>query len=147
MDAMYSAIKGRRGGMLNDMEENAHQQNDDKPESVPSGESDMQGLVASLAPEQKQELLAMLVKDQAQAPEESNPAAIQEGAMGKGEMAELEQGAMEDEGDGHESEEQIMESMISSADSTRADQGATPRNLGERVKMNLATKLKNKGKG
>lgn len=147
MDAMYSAIKGRRGGMLNDMEENAHQTNDEPMgESVPSGQPDMQGLVESLKPEQKQQLLAMLVKDQAQGPDESNPAAIQEGAMGKGEMAELEQGAMDDE-DGHESEEQIMESMVSSADSTRADQGATPRNLGERVKMNLATKLKNKGKG
>lgn len=142
MDAMYSAIKGRRGSMLNDQEENAHQP---APEASPKEGGDMKDLVASLAPEQKSQLLAMLVQDQSQGEESSVPA-IQEGAMGKGEQAELEQGAMED-GDEHESEEQIMESMVSSADTTRADQGAVPRGLNDRVKMSLATKLKDKKKG
>lgn len=141
MDAMYSAIKGRRGGLLNDHEENAHQMPEEQ--GAPKGGGDMQGLVESLSPEQKSQLLALLVQEQA--PEgEAKPndaAAIQKGEMGPGEMAELDAEA----GEGHESEEEIMESMISSADKSRVDQGAKPRNLGERVKMSLASKLKKKG--
>ena len=50
------------------------------------------------------------------------------------------------EDDGHESEDEIMESMVSSADKSRADDDVKPRNLGERVKISLAKKLKGKGK-
>jgi len=146
---MQSAIKGRRGSMLNDMEENAHQLPDQK-EQKPGGSADMQGLVQSLSDDQKSELMGILSQDM-QPQKEVNAVSIQQGEMGPGEEAELAEysaeGEQEDAHGGHESEDQIMESMISSADKGRVDQGAKPRNLGERVKMSLANKLKNKGKG
>lgn len=144
MDGMLGAIKNKRGGLLNDQEENAHQP---PQESKPSKGPDMQGLVQSLSDDQKNQLLSLLVKDQSQDQPDGqmDNTQIQQGEMGPGEEAELGQEAMDD-GSEHESEDQIMESMTSSADKGRVEQGANPRNLGERVKMNLAKKLKDKGK-
>lgn len=137
MDAMYSAIKSRRGGLLNDQEENAHQE----PMEAKPGGMDMAGLVDALSPEQKSELLALLVGgEQAPAPAKAAPA-IEKGAMGPGEEAELSESL----GDGQESEGEIADSLLSSADSMRAVRGDKPRNLGERMKFDLAKKKQKKG--
>jgi hypothetical protein len=139
MDAMHSAIKGRRGGMLNEHEENAHQMPKES-----QGEGDMQGLVESLSDEQKAQLMGLLQQDMSEKP--ADGPALEKGSAGPGEEQEVAQMAMEDQGDEHESEDEIMESMISSADKGRVEQDVKPRNLAERMKMNLASKLKGKGK-
>jgi hypothetical protein len=59
--------------------------------------------------------------------------------MGPGEEAELEEMSL---GGEHESESEIAESMIGSSDKMRAERGDQPRNLGERMKFDLAKKLK-----
>lgn len=138
MDGMHGALKQRRGGLLNDMEENAHQM----PEKEQSGE-EMKSLVMSLSDDQKQELLGILEADVSQGP--GDAMSIQRGGAGPGERIDV---AMEsdgyDLGGDHESEEEIGESLMSSADKMRADQGVSGRNLGERVRINLAKKQKNK---
>lgn len=140
MDAMYSAIKGRRGGLLNDQEENAGQEMPEMPQQKKEG-GDLKSLVSSLSDDQKMQLLGILMKDQGMG---NTKVEIEKGGMGPGEEAELADES-DLEGEGHESEEQIAESMLSSADKMRASQGAAPRNLGERMKMGLANKLKKKG--
>ena len=149
MDAMYSAIKSRRGGLLNDQEENAHQMPVDQ---APKPKADgLQTLVETLSDDQKTQLLSLLVKDQgAQASSEgkSSPVdakQIEKGGMGPGEQQEVDEMIDNDLGDGHESEDQIANSMISSSDQMRSARGDSPRNLGERMKFDLAKKLKNKG--
>ncbi len=143
MDAMHSAIKQRRNGLLSDAPVEQAPTTPGEPGVGGSKPEEMAGLVKMLSNDQKQMLLQMLAKDI----QGVNTAEIeQEGAPGPGEEMELAEYSMDDEG-GHESEEEIMESMISSADKSRASNGAKPRNLGERVKMNLASKLKDKKKG
>lgn len=142
MDAMYSAIKGRRGGLLNDSEENADQMTDEKPSK---GGVDIKSLVSVLSEDQKMQLLKMLVsgsKDSEQAPTKMNAQSIEKGGMGPGEEEELEEAT--NLGGEHESEDEIAESLLSSGDKYRAERGDNPRNLGERMKFGLASKLKNK---
>jgi hypothetical protein len=138
MDGMYSAIKNRRGGLLNDDEENAHQMPmEKKAMGKPSGE--MQSLIAQLDDTQKMELLKLLSADVAAADSRE----IEKGGMGPGEMMELAEEAGEVEGMG-ETEDEIAADMVSSADMTRAEQNTKPRNLGERARIEMAKKLKTK---
>lgn len=142
MDAMYSAIKGRRGGLLNDEEENAHQEKADV--QGPKG-MDMKSLVSALSDDQKMQLLKMLVSGseaREEAPTKMTAQSIEKGGMGPGEEEELEEAS--ELGGEHESEDEIAESMLSSGDKYRAQRGDSPRNLGERMKFGLASKLKNK---
>lgn len=141
MDGLASAIRGRRGGLMEEQEEMMTEEPSmGGPKQDGSG---LKGLVDQLDPSQKSLLLKMLIKDSAA---NENAPKIETGAMGPGEAMELEEFTSEFEPEeGHESEEEIMESMVSSADKTRADRGTEPRNLGERVKVGLANKLKKKG--
>ena len=141
MNGMYSAIKGRRGGLLEDegggmgemMEESA----------PPQGAGvDMKSLVGALSQDQKMQLLKILVSSSGASPDQGKKLPIEEGGQSPGEEDDLEESL----GEGHESEDQIAESMIASSDKMRAGSGEKPRNLGERMKFNLASKLKNKGK-
>lgn len=138
MDPMLGALKARRKGTGLLDEESPKMAADMKDE----GKSDLKEMVMSMSPEDKMALLQMLQSDM-----KADPMAIQKGGQSPGEKMEIEM-AMNEEGmdDDNESEDEIMESMISSADKTRAENGSKPRNLGERVKMNLASKLKSKGK-
>lgn len=139
MDAMMGALKQRRGGLLNENEENAHQM----PEEKSSGGMDMKSLVGALSDDQKAQLLSLLVSGNDGAPKKAgNIADIEQGGMSPGEESDIEESL----GEGHESEDQIAESMIASSDKSRAASGDKPRNLSERVKFGLATKLKNKGR-
>lgn len=131
MDGMYSAIKARKsgGGLLNDHEENAHQMN---------GSGEMKDLVSQLTDEQKAELMGLLEAEEAPGPDAR---AIEKGAMGPGERRELDESIESDSlGGDHESEEDIMRSMVSTSDDMRDK----PRNLGDRVRMEMSKKLKNK---
>lgn len=138
MDGMYSAIKSRRGGLINDHEENAHQLPEEKPKG--NGGLNMESLVAALSDQQKSQLLSLLVGGEKQGGAKT-PESIEEGGMGPGEEADIEASL----GEGHESEAEIAEGMISSSDKMRAERGDKPRNLGERMKFDLASKQK-KGK-
>lgn len=139
MDGMLGAIRNKRsGGLIGGDEEQA-------PAPQPQGESSgLKGLVAALDESQKAQLLKMLVSDQASEGEDAPE--LEKGGMGPGESQELEEyvSEMEPEED-HESEDELAESMISSADKSRAEQGVKPRNLGERMRVGLANKLKKKG--
>ncbi len=142
MDAMYSAIKGRRGGagLMDDPQEEM----DEVPAPPQKGGGmNMQSLVSALSDDQKSQLLSLLVAgDKGQSPAPKDPMAIEKGGMGPGEESEIEDSL----GDGHESEDDLAESMISSSDKMRSANGDKPRNLSERMKFDLASKLKNKGK-
>jgi hypothetical protein len=140
MDGLMGAIRNRRGGRDEQIAEDQPVVGND---SGAGSAQELKGLVASLDESQKALLLKMLAKDQTAS---ENAPALETGAMGPGESMEVEEyvSDMEPE-EGHESEEEIMESMISSADKTRADRGTEPRNLGERMKVGLANKLKKKG--
>ncbi len=145
MNGLMSAIKNRRGGgMLNEESAGEEMEMSAAPKAPQQNEAQgLKALMGSLDDGQKQMLLKMLSADQKITTE---PDAIQKGAKGPGETMELEEYVSENEPEeGHESEDEIMESMISSADRTRVDRGIEPRNLGERVKMSLANKLKKKG--
>src|SRR5260221_357447 len=139
MDAMYSAIKSRRGGMMGGQQDNNAPQ---VPEGKPQGKSDgMQTLVAALSDDQKNQLLSILVKDQGSGkdsqskPNATDPNAIDKGGMGPGEQEETDEQSQNDNnndlGGDHESEDQIAQSMISSSDQMRSGRGDSPRNLGE----------------
>ena len=142
MNGLGAAIRGRRGGGMLD-EETVVQQPKVGGDSGAGSTDEMKGLVASLDESQKSMLLKMLVKDQSASENAPN---LERGGMGPGEEMGIEEFVSEFEPEeGHESEDEIMESMISSADKTRADQGTKPRNLGERVNIGLANKLKKKG--
>lgn len=140
MDSMYSAIKGRRGGL---MDEPHKMMGMEEEESAPSQGAgvDMKSLVGALSEGQKAQLLKLLVNDSPKGKDES-VLPIEQGGQSPGEEADLEQ----ELGEGHESEDEIAESMISHSDKMRSDRGDNPRNLGERMKFNLASKLKKKGK-
>lgn len=137
MNGMLGAIKSRRGGLLGDDQEMGDSGYDSPQE--PEGDDKLKGLVDALSEDQKAELLQLLVKDQSA--NEDAPA-IEKGKMGPGEEQELAQYAGDDENADHESEDEIAESMLSSADKMRADQGAKPSGLGQRMRMGLANKLK-----
>lgn len=134
MDAMYSAIKNRRGGLLDDSQ---------APEQDSASGISLESLAQALSPEQKSQLLALLVgsggeQGKTAPPVQKSSAEIEKGAMGPGEEAELEESL----GGDHESEDEIAESMVASSDKMRSERGDKPRNLGERVKFDLAKKLK-----
>lgn len=141
MDGMLGAIKAKRNGsgLMNE-----------EPQAKPSADQSagMGQLIDSLSDEQKQALLKMLVQDVL--PADTKKIEMGDG-MGSGEKMEIEMESegMEDDPYGdykQESEDEIAESMISSSDMAKADTTAKPRNLGERMRMNLASKLKKKGK-
>lgn len=142
MDGMSSAIRNRRGGGMMD-QGMGEAPMVDQAGGTPQDAEGLKGLVSSLDESQKALLLNMLVKDQSAS---QDAPAIEQGKAGPGEEMEVEEyvSSMEPE-EGHESEEEIMESMISSADKSRAADGVKPRNLGERMKVGLANKLKKKG--
>ncbi len=140
MDGLGAAIRGRRNGAQID---EAIVEQEPGGDSVSGDAQDLKGLVSSLDDSQKSLLLNILVKDKSA--NESAPA-LEKGGQGPGEKLELEEFVSDFEPDEeHESEDEIMESMVSSADKTRAERGTNPRNLSERVKIGLANKLKKKG--
>mgnify|MGYP006921296629 CR=1 FL=1 len=136
MDGMYGAIKNRRGGLLNDKEENAQQMMDQGG----GKHGEMKSLLSQLSDEQKSELMGLLEADMDRS-EGMDPKMIEKGAMGPGEREDLAESVEAGElGGDHETEEDIMNSMVSTSDEMRDK----PRNLGDRVRMEMSKKLKMK---
>lgn len=136
MDGMYSAIQKRRGGLLNDEEENAHQMPmEKKAMGKPSGE--MRSLVAQLDDTQKMELMKLLSADMAG----DDSREIEKGGMGPGEMAELE----EEAGMGEMTEEDIAnEQFLDESDYRKAESGEVGRGLHEKARLAMAKRFKTK---
>lgn len=108
----------------------------------------MHDLVQSLSPEQKQELMQLLTKDAGSKGSDSSQ--IAKGAPSDEERSKIE-ARMGDENDGSvpdsdDESDEIGMSMLSSADKAQAGVERPSRSLGDRVRMNLASKLKSKGK-
>jgi hypothetical protein len=143
MSAMMDAIKQKRGGAPALAIEAA-------PTDDGGGDQnqDLKALVASLSDDQKSQLMDMLSQD---AGDETSASDIEKGAPSDEEhskiAAKMADDSAEDDGDDDSSEmDEIGKSMLSSSDIAQAGNGRQPRNLGERVRMNLAEKLKAKGK-
>lgn len=136
MDSMLSAIKQRRGGG----------QAMAVPEQAPAqGQPDMQGLVESLSPEQKQELMMLLTQNA------QGENAIEQGSPSADETQAINQKIQEQAGEpsgqeGSEESDAIQASMLDRNSLEKAEAGVKPRGLGDRAKMYAAKKLKGKGK-
>lgn len=141
MDSMLSAIKQRRGGGRQmGMGEEMPAQGASMQEQ--SAAPDMQGLVASLSPEQKQELLMLLSQPQ-------QGEGIEKGAPSSEETAAINEEMQAGESDaqaGSEQSDEIAKSMLDRNSLEKAEAGTKPRGLGDRAKMYMAKKLKGKGK-
>lgn len=135
MDAMRDALKSKRsGGML--MAEAG-------PEASGGGMSD---LVQSLSDDQKRDLMQALVASSG-SEGGTSPSDIEKGQPSDEERSKIE-AKMGDEGPGvpEEESDDIAMSMLDSKSKMPGAENAQPRNLGERVKLGLAAKLKGKGK-
>ncbi len=140
MDSMLAAIKARRSPA----------QGMDMPGADMSANKQDAGalkdLVAQLSPEQKEELMMLLVEQA----EEVSTDKILKGAQSSGEKAALSAALDEDMGDQGEASDDVQMSLIDRQDFQKADQmeqgKRKPIGLAERAKMNAASKLKAKGK-
>lgn len=145
MDSMLGAIKARRQGQGSpQMMSEEQPMMGAKPEGQ---ESEMQGLVAKLSPEQKEHLLELLTQESA------DGQGLEKGEPSSAEKAEVAAKASEDQGSEAEGSEisadesdDIAMSMVDSRAKQMADGQGQPRNLSERAKMSMAQKLKSKGK-
>ena len=133
MDAMYDAIKKRRGGP------------GEIGESAPEKGADLLGFVAALSDEEKGALKMLLDKGSASQDIQKGGPSTEESAAIEGAIAEEnEENALVDAEDDVDSDA-IGASMLDSR-FTGAGPMPKPRNLGERVKTGIAQKLKSKGK-
>ncbi len=153
MNAMIAAIKKRKAG--GDAKEGDHQDMGHPSEHADDKQKDLHGFVASLSEGDKHQLKGILAKDGSAGKNEQHIAKggasteeqgkIQE-AMSKGNKeADLEDADDHDSSMSANDSDDIAKSMLDSR-STGANPITQPRNLGERMRMNLASKLKGKGK-
>jgi len=141
MDSMYSAIKGRRGGLMGGAGPEMVMMDEEASEPSQGAGMDMKSLVGALSDDQKMQLLKLLVGSSG-GDKMAPKSPIEEGGQSPGEEDDLEASL----GEGHESEDEIAENLLASSDRSRSEAGDKPRNLSERMRFGLAKKLKNKGK-
>ncbi len=140
MSAMMAAIKKKKMGMGD------HQDMGHAAQHADDSGKDLHGLVQSLSHSEKQNLKTLLDADSKGAEQISKGHAsseekghIQEAISKENSMNDLE------DAEGHDSDD-IAKSMLDSKHMSDTLPMDKPRNLGERMKMSLATKLKGKGK-
>jgi hypothetical protein len=157
MNPMFAAIKKRRGGGLMGDHEASHQSqhamDNDIGQAMESGDGkDLHGLVASLSDGEKQKLKSLLDGHKPNGIEKGEPSSDERGKIAERAKEEDAMHAMEDasaihdDGDEGVDSDSIAASMIDHKAKSAIESGAKPRNLGERMKMGLAQKLKSKGK-
>lgn len=139
MNPMQGAIKGKRMmGKEMPPEEAAPSQGEDQ-------QLDLESLVAALTPEQKMELMGLLEQGG-----EQDPMAVEKGEPTAEERQKIEAQMADDDGGGADEPSQDSDEIAMGMLDPRQQQGggmdAKPRNLGERMRMGLANKLKAKGK-
>lgn len=133
MDAMHAAIKQKRSkdsyGLMGAQEES--------PEVEQKESSGMTELCSSLSPEQKEELLALLMKDVDEGEGESaRPGDIEKGKPTAEEKTKIEAKMAE------EPEEETDVIMVGDA---KPMQASKPRNLGERASMYAKDRMQKRG--
>ena len=146
MSAMLAAIKKRKeasppqeGGDHQHMGHAAQHADDPK---------DLHGLVASLSSSEKHNLKSILDNDKgAMAINKGEPSSEEKGKIEAAIGEENQESSLEEqqESPSHDSDE-IARSMLDSRHLGSNPPQGKPRNLGERMKMSLASKLKGKGK-
>ncbi len=150
MSAMMAAIKKKKlAGIGGDHAGMMHgAQHADDPKDAGGESKDLHGLVASLSHSEKQNLKTLLDADTKGAegiakgaPSSEEKGHIQE-AMGKEDQTN--QAIDHEDGLGEPDSDDLAMSMLDSRDKSMPTH--KPKNLGERMRMNLASKLKGKGK-
>jgi hypothetical protein len=137
MDAMRDALKQKRMSYSPPPPAADPSPADGAPEQEGS---DLKDLVQSLSEDQKAELLGLLQKDAGQGESDSK---VETGAASDDESKAVDDEISEqDQGD---DSDDIAMSMLDSK-AKMGQEGVQPRNLGERVRMAMAQKLKGKGK-
>lgn len=144
---MMAALKSRRGGLMSHEGQHVEQPSDE-------GGKDLHGLVASLNPHEKEALKSILDKDKGQngmavskgEPSSQEHKKIAEASAQEQTRQSAEEASEQGEGqiDPNDSDE-IAKSMLDSRH-MRGMATEKPRNLGERMKQSLTSKLKAKGK-
>ncbi len=146
MDPMHAAIRKRKsGGMLGD-----HQASHESVHADVGDGKDLHGLVAGLSDHEKGRLQEILSKDASQGIAQGNPSTEEKGKIAQASAEENQENALEEsqEASGQlppDESDEIAKSMLDSRN-LRGTASDKPRNLGERMKMSLANKLKAKGK-
>ena len=153
MDPMMAAIKKKRAGMVgdHDMGHDAQHVDDPHMNKPPAGHgSGLHEFVAGLNDQQKSDLKSILDKSGSGASEiqKGGPSTHEKQLIAKEAQAENESNQMEqaehEQGPDYD-EDEIASSMLDH-NSKNAAPGQKPRNLGERMRFGLASKLKTKGK-
>ncbi len=150
---MIAAIKKRKAGGLE--AQGDHQDMTHGSEHADDKQKDLHGFVASLSEGDKHQLKGILAKDSGAGKNEQHIAKggasteeqgkISE-AMAKGNQeSDLEEKEENDNGISSNQSDDIAKSMLDSR-SMGANPITQPRNLSERMKMHVASKLKSKGK-
>ena len=150
--AMIAAIQKKKAGTA---KEGDHQDMGHPSEHADDKTKDLHGFVASLSEGDKHQLKGILAKDGGAGKNEQHIAKggasteeqgkIQE-AMAKGNQeSDLEEKEEHDGGMSAHDSDDIAKSMLDSR-SMGSNPITQPRNLGERMRMNVASKLKSKGK-
>lgn len=135
MDAMKLALKAKRkGGLMGGSQE---------------GSSSVKELLMSLGEDEKEELKMLLMADEEKTPSNKvqmgEPSSEEKAKIDTMMAAEEMSDEAEDEMDGAVDSDEIAMGMLDSR-FKNADPSMKPRNLSERVKMSMASKLKAKGK-
>lgn len=160
MNPMMAAIKKRKSGgegLMGDhaaSHASAADHGDGQPkESVPHGTNDLHSFVASLAPHEKTALKGILDKESgndSQAIAKGQPSQEEHGKIAQASAKEDQANALEESQESPQEEmsesDEIGKSMLDSSHLRGTNPMNKPRNLGERVKQSIATKLKGKGK-
>jgi hypothetical protein len=135
MDSMLSAIRSKRGAGAMDGKE--------AMEGKPQAGGEMKSLVDSLDEGQKQELLALLGGSQ-QEPSKIE-IEIEKGGPTDAEKKMIEKRAMSEQEMPESESDEVALSMIDRDSLRKAEGNVKPRGLGDRAKMAMAQKLKEKG--
>lgn len=154
MNPMMAAIRKRKSGggqspaAGSDHEGQGHQAEHVDDQAAPHGK-DLHGLVASLSDNEKHQLKTILSSDSGKNTseiEKGAPSSEEQGKIESAMSAENQTNALEEQDDKPSVQsDDIGKSMLDSRDTGR-NPLEKPRNLGERMRMGIASKLKSKGK-
>jgi hypothetical protein len=136
MDPMKDAIRQKRMGGAQPSKGLMDESQDNYSEG---GGTDLQSIVEGLSDQEKGQLMQLLQDSQA-----DKSSQIQNGAPSSDEEAAINGQIQSQEGQGDVDSDELARSMLQ-----RSDMNGTapePRNLGERMRASLASKLKGKGK-
>lgn len=150
MDPMYGAIKKKRGLMSEheNMDHPAQNMVEAKGAGKEEPGKDLHGIVASLSDSEKHELKGMLSVDMSQSIIKGGPSSEERGKIAQESSKQDQENSMADQDVPMQSadSDEIAKSMLDSRHMGSNAPTGKPRNLGERMKMGLASKLKAKGK-